>query len=215
MSRARPLPPEYQRFVSEFIIDDNATRAYLAAYPGSSYVTANSEGPRLAVKPRIKQEIQAARNARQKRTQVRADTAIREAARLAYADPLYLFEDDGKTLRNLRDIPPDTRRAIAEIKTRRERIEKRPGDAIISCPECGHEHVAPVQQVTTYDVITYKMVPKKVGLDKLWAHLGLAQEISPLDALLSALPLVLAAQVKDALAGKKPEDGNGKTDGSS
>jgi phage terminase small subunit len=199
--RAEQLTPEQQRFVDEYVIDDNGTRAYLAAFPGSSPTNARTQACRLVAKPNIKAEIRAARDARQKRTRIRADTALREAARLAFSDPLYIFQDDGTTPRNVREIPPDTRRAIAEIKVRRERVEKRPGSIELTCPECGHLHPTDAEVRTAYELVSYKLWPKPKGLDKVFAHLGLAQEISPLDALLSALPAELAEQVRAALAG--------------
>jgi phage terminase small subunit len=201
----RPLTPEQERFVEEYIIDNNATRAYKAAYPDADYPSCRARGSALRAKVNIKAEIAARRQAQQNRTRMRADTALREAGRLAYSDPLYLFEDDGVTLRNIRAIPVDTRRAIAEIKTRRERVEKRPAGTITAdCPECGFAHDVPAEVHVTYDTIAYKLWPKPKGLDKVFAHLGLQTEITPLDALLAALPTGLAAQVRAALAGALP-----------
>lgn len=189
-----PLPPEHVRFIEEYLIDDNGTRAYKAAYPAATYQTCKVEASRLLAKPNIKREIRAARDARQRRTQIRADTALREAGRLAFSDPLYLFEDDGVTPRNIRDIPADTRRAIASVKVRREKVET---------------HTTSNRQTTkrvvvTHDIIEFKLWPKPKGLDKVFRHLGLEQEITPLDALLAALPADLAGQVRQAIAGLVP-----------
>lgn len=189
------LPPEHVRFISEYLIDDNATRAYKAAYPEAAYTTCRTNGGLLLAKSHIQAEIRAARLARQKRTLIKADNALKEAGRLAFADPLYLFEEDGITPRNMRDIPMDTRRAIAGVKVRRERVERR-----------GEETI-------TYEIVEFKMVPKQVGLDKVFKHLGLTTEITPLDALLAALPEELAGQVRQALAGLLPT--NKTSEGSS
>jgi len=194
---AKPLPPltpSEQRFVDEYLIDQNATRAYRAAFPESTYHTARTEGSRLLAKPNIRREVKAGRDAVQKRSQVSADAVVREARRLAFADPLYLFEDDGETPRNIRSIPLETRRAIAAVKVRRERTERTTAGETTTR--------------TTYDVIEYKLWPKTAGLDKLFAHLGLTQSITPLEALLAALPEELAAEVREALAGSLPGGGS-------
>lgn len=189
------------RFVGEYIIDDNATRAYKVAFPAAAYTTCRTNGSLLLAKPNVAAAVEAARLARQERTEMRADTALIEAGRLAYSDPLYLFEDDGATPRNIRDIPPDTRRAIASVKVLKERRERDDRGCDVTCPHCESEHHVPGDMTTVYQTIEYKLWPKPVGLDKVFKHLGLAQEIAPLDVLLAALSPELAAQVRAALAG--------------
>lgn len=187
----RGLTSAEELFVKEYIIDDNATRAYRAVHPDCTYVAARQQGSKWKAKPYIKIEIAAARDAQQRRTLIRADAAIREAGRLAFSDPLYLFGVDGVTPRNIRDIPADTRRAIASVKVLREhteRVTRRNGQT-------------ETEVTTTYKTIEYKLWPKPRGLDKVFRHLGLETEITPLDALLSALPPALADQVRAALAG--------------
>jgi phage terminase small subunit len=44
-------------FALEYLVDLNATQAYLRARPGVTYNTASSEGPKLLVKPRIREFI--------------------------------------------------------------------------------------------------------------------------------------------------------------
>src|SRR5262245_52857631 len=107
------------------MVDYNGTRAYHVAYPGTTYGSARTLAGKLLTNVDIKKEIAARRLARQKRTGVSADAAIEEARRIAFADPLYLFEDDGVTPRKLRDVPPETRRAVLAVKVRRERVERR------------------------------------------------------------------------------------------
>lgn len=182
------LTPAQELFCREWCVDFNATRAYRVAFPGSTYQTAKTEGPKLLAKPHIKSETSAVRSAQRKRIGVRADAVIEEARRLAFSDPIYLFEDDGVTPRGMRHIPPETRAAIASVKVRRERVER-------------HRADGDTEVVTTHEVIEFKLWPKPKGIDKLWVHLGLKTEITPLDALLAALPPGLAEQVRLALAG--------------
>jgi hypothetical protein len=150
----------------------------------------------LLAKACIKNEIAAGRRAQQARTRVSADAVIEEARRLAFSDPLYAFAEDGVTPLPINKIPPATRRVIASVKVKQERTERR----------TDRVGFVDVQVTESSRIIEYKFWPKPKGIDKLWAHLGLTQEITPLDSLLALLPAGLAAQVRAALAGDVPKD---------
>lgn len=186
--RKTPTPAE-QVFIDEYLIDYNGTRAYREAFPQSTYHTARTTSSSLLAKPYIAREIAAARKARQARTRVRADKVIRELARIAFSDIFDLFDADGR-LRAARDIPIETRKALASVKVRKEKTTTRgSGETTITEKECEVE---------------YKFWSKLDALGKLCNHLGLTTEIAPLDALLSALPHELAAAVRAELAGTVP-----------
>jgi hypothetical protein len=193
-----PLTPEQERFIDEYMIDYNGTRAYHVAYPAAAYTTCRTEASKLLAKPNIKQEISARRAVRQKRTSDTAYALINEARLIAYADPVHLFEEDGVTPRNMRAIPPETRRAIASVKVRRERVERRTIRA----------NETTVELEVRHDIIEYKLNPKKVGLDKLWLHHGLNTELPPLDVILAALPPGLGEAVRAAIAGMVSSEPN-------
>ncbi len=190
MSSKKPLTPEQQRFVDEYLVDPNGTKAYHVAYPNAPLTSCPGLASRLLRNVKVKAEIQAARKAQQNRTHIRADHALLEAARIAFFDPLHLFGPDGRTLRNIREIPFDTRRAIAGVKVRKEKTERR----------ITTSGVTTVETETTSEVVEYKIVPKSVGLDKLFGYLGLNQELPPLDKLLASLPPQFARVVREALA---------------
>ncbi len=201
MAKSKALTPSQQLFVSEYLVDRNGTRAYKKAFPQCKYGTCRVEAAKLLAKPNIREEIRAASKAQQKRTQVRADDALREAARIAFADPYYLFETDGFTLRPMHEIPIETRRVIAKMKLKVERVVplgQRNVDLI--CPSCGHQHTKSIDMVTRHETVEFRFVPKGVGLDKLFKHLGLYQEISPIESLLASFPKSLADQVREAMA---------------
>lgn len=123
MPRTEGLTPEQQRFVDEYLVDLNATHAYRRAFPGATYRTANKEGPKLRVKPGIREEIDTAITARAERTQITADRVLEASARIAFADPLELTDDDGRP-RPMRQVPPELRAALAGVKVRTGRIRR-------------------------------------------------------------------------------------------
>ena len=70
------------------------------------------------------------------------------------------------------------------------------------------------------DVLEYKFWPKPDGLEKVFRHLGLGQAITPLEALLAALPAVARDQVRALLAaalpaGDRPPGGGGRASNAS
>ena len=62
-------------------------------------------------------------------------------------------------------------------------------------------------------MIEVKFWSKTDALDKLMTHLGLAREITPLDALLASLPPAVGEQLRAALAGDVPGEGDQEGDG--
>ena len=70
------MTPKQRRFVDEYLIDGNATRAATAA--GYSSKTAEQYGHQLLKKPSVKAAIAEAELKRQKRTQINQDWVIQE-----------------------------------------------------------------------------------------------------------------------------------------
>jgi phage terminase small subunit len=79
----RGLTPKQQIFVTEYLVDFNATRAAIAA--GYSERTAGKIGSENLQKPEIKAAIAEATKARQVDTGVTADRVVAEIASLAFA----------------------------------------------------------------------------------------------------------------------------------
>ncbi len=180
-------------FAGEYLVDLNGTRAYRVAFPAASYQSARVGAAKLLSKPNIAAEIAAARRAQQRRTRITADKALRELARVGFADILDLFADDGR-LRPARQIPIETRRAIRAVKVTRERTTRR-------VTRNGKTRTT----VTVHEcVIEYKFASKLDALGKLAHYLGLSASIPPLDALLLALPPALADQIRLALTANLP-----------
>jgi hypothetical protein len=188
----RPLTPNEQRFVDEYLIDLNATRAYRTAYPAATYQSARVLAARLLAKVRIRDEIKAARAAQQNRTRVRADAVLRALAAAAFSDVGDLFDADGNPL-PARRVPLHARRALQAVRVRPERTTTR-----TTVARRGGATVTTEVTVTT-QLIEFRFADKVAALDKLCRYLGLDESIPPLDRLLEALPADLAAAVRARL----------------
>ncbi|MCU1286401.1 MAG: hypothetical protein JWO13_2751 [Acidobacteriales bacterium] len=81
---SKSLEPKQARFVEEYMLDLNATKAALRA--GYSARTANKIGSQLLGKTRIREAIAQSMEARSKRTQHSADAVIRELSYIGYAN---------------------------------------------------------------------------------------------------------------------------------
>lgn len=87
------LTAKQQRFVEEYLIDLNATRAYKAAgYSVKSDNAAAVEGHKLLRNPKIASEVQKAMDERSERTEITADMVLRRWYDLAMADPNELIQ---------------------------------------------------------------------------------------------------------------------------
>jgi phage terminase small subunit len=107
------LEPREERFVEEFIIDLSKTDAAIRA--GYSVQSAAQLGCRLYDKPGIFAHIQVALAERRRRTGINADTAIRELARIALANPAKVVAADGSLIEGASE---DDLAAIQSIKVK-------------------------------------------------------------------------------------------------
>lgn len=112
---AKALPPKQEAFVREYLIDLNAS----AAYRRAGYTSGNADvnGPRLLGNAGIQTSIQTLRKGLLDDAEITAARVILELKRLALFDPLDLFNPDG-SMKALKDIPEDARRAIGGIEIR-------------------------------------------------------------------------------------------------
>lgn len=82
------LTAKQRRFIEEYLIDLNATRAYKAAgYSVKSDNAAAVEGHKLLRNPKIAEEVQKAMEERSERTEITADMVLRRWWDIATADP--------------------------------------------------------------------------------------------------------------------------------
>jgi phage terminase small subunit len=116
MPRRRALSDRQRKFVSEYLIHLNATKAAVRA--GYSPRSAADIGHALLRRHRaVMDAVAEAMAERERRTQVTADRIVIELARIAFAD-IRSFADwgpNGVDLRPLAEISADDAPAIAEI----------------------------------------------------------------------------------------------------
>lgn len=98
------------RFIKEYLIDQNATRAAIAA--GYKEKTARQQGSRLLSDANISQAINKANEAVNSKMDLTVERVKQEIARLAYCDPAAFFNADG-SCKQMGDLDEDSRRAIA------------------------------------------------------------------------------------------------------
>ncbi len=109
------LTPKRAHFVTEYLVDLNATQAAIRA--GYSRKTAREQGCQLLRKPGIADAIAAGREALHRRSDVTADEVIRGLARIARADMRdYASWGEGRlTVKGSDALTDDQAAAISEI----------------------------------------------------------------------------------------------------
>ncbi len=113
MSALKHKEPRYFRFVEQYLIDQNATKAAILA--GFSAKTAKSMASQMLARPHIKALIQEGMDKRAVRLEISADEVLAEAYRMANSDPADCFDEQSRLLA-IRAMPIQIRRAIASIK---------------------------------------------------------------------------------------------------
>jgi phage terminase small subunit len=149
------LTPKQEMFVKEYLVDLNATQAAIRA--GYSEATAMEQGYQLLQKTSVQAKLQAALNARSRRTEITADRVLKEYARLGFFDPRKLFNDDGSP-KGIQELDDDTAAAIAGLEV--AEIYEGQGDK---------------RQFVGY-LKKYKITDKKGALDSIAKHLGMFVE---------------------------------------
>lgn len=112
------LSKEHERFVDEYLIDLNATRAYADVYPESSYESARRLGSLLLTNVDVQAAIAEAKQVRSERTHITQDRVLLEIARLAFNDPRRAFDASGNLL-PVQQWPDEVAAAVSSIKVKR------------------------------------------------------------------------------------------------
>lgn len=158
------LPPKQARFVQEYLVDLNATKA--ATRAGYSPRTANEQGARLLAKVSVRSAVEKAMENREKRTQITQDRVLQELARLAFFDLRKAFNDDG-SLKMPQDLDADTAAALAGIDTTTTNIGGDDGQVAGSLT---------TKKVKTFD--------KKGAIELCMRHLGMFNDKLQVEATL-------------------------------
>lgn len=110
------LTKKQEAFAQAAITENTLSDAYRKAYDcdGMSNKTIHEEASILADNPKVSPRIAELRDRAEKAADVTLERWMREQARIAFADPLELYNDDG-SLKPISEMSPDARAAIAAI----------------------------------------------------------------------------------------------------
>lgn len=147
-AKQKPLNDKQSRFVDEYLVDLNATKAAIRA--GYSQKTAYSQGFDLLKKPEIAAEIEKRRQLQAEKAGLTVERVLQEAMRLAFFDIRKLVGKDGHPL-PLSDLDDDTAAAIQGLDV-----------ATIGNADVG-----------IGQVLKYKIADKNSAIERLFKHLGL------------------------------------------
>jgi phage terminase small subunit len=151
MEHEKKLTPKQEQFVSEYLIDLNATQAAVRA--GFSERNASRIATQLLGKSHVGAAIAAAMKKRADENKLDADSVLKELMRLAFFDIGKAFNDDG-TMKPLHEMDEGTRRAIVGLE-------------VVAIEQDG-AFAGTLKKV--------KFADKKGALDTLAKHLGLLVE---------------------------------------
>lgn len=113
------LTEKQKRFCDEYIIDLNATRAYLAAYPATTKeATAAKSASRMLRNGKVAEYIRQRIEDRRRRTEITQDRVLLELAAIAFADVagIISWQDGRIRITNTEDVPEESRKIIAGYK---------------------------------------------------------------------------------------------------
>ena len=110
------LTDKQRKFVSEYLVDLNATQAAIRA--GYSQKTADRIGPELLGKTWVREAIEAAQKRREKRTEITQDRVVQELARIAFGNSrsVMSWTESGMRLRNSDDLTEDEAAIVSEVR---------------------------------------------------------------------------------------------------
>jgi phage terminase small subunit len=108
-----PVHQRRTRFIKEYLIDKNATRAAIAAGYGEK--GASVAATRLLKDVKIRAAIESANKRINDKLDITVERVKLELARLAFFDPLEFWNADG-TAKPLHEISEDARRAISGLE---------------------------------------------------------------------------------------------------
>jgi phage terminase small subunit len=173
---ADALTPKQQRFVEEYLIDANATKA--AQRAGYSKATAYAQGQRLLKNVEVAAALKEAMEDRGRRTQVTADKVLAELARIGFSNVEHFSAGDtGLSLAE--GAPADAMRAVSSVKRR----------VVTRSTDDGEEVDVTVE---------FRLWDKVSALEKMAKHLGILTDRVEHGATGDLIAVVLAAAKRDA-----------------
>jgi phage terminase small subunit len=117
----KALTPNTLRFVDEYLVDFNATQAYLRVFPHVKPTTASTEGCRLLGIPKVSELVAQKRAQLSARTGITAERALAHAWAIATADARELVEYLVGCCRHCHGEGFKWQRTVAEYNAEREK----------------------------------------------------------------------------------------------
>src|SRR3990167_2141955 len=115
----RPLSPKQLRFVSEYLVDLNATQSVIRA--GYSDKGASVQGFHLLANPKIQAEIASRGGTAVSKTGITPEKVLLELGRLAFSDIRVLFDENGN-LKPVKDLTDDQAAMLASVEVVRQNL---------------------------------------------------------------------------------------------
>lgn len=156
--KAKPtMNGKRRRFVEEYVVDLNATKAAIRA--GYSARTAGAIGHELLKEPEIQRAVEAQLQKVSERAEFTAADWLYEVGLIAKSDlgDIMDFSGDAVRMRPAREIPKHARRAISSVKVKRY-VEGAGEDA------------------REVEVVEFKLWSKDAALEKAGKYLGLLKD---------------------------------------
>ena len=168
-----PLTKREHSFVAEYLVDLNGAQAAIRA--GYKPKNAVSQASRLSTKANVQAALEAGYKERQNRTQVTADTTVRELSWLAHADIRTFYDEQGQLI-PIHKLPDDLAACIASVEVVRRRVVTVDG-ARVSAPAGPTVGQSSSESDRTIEVIyRIKLWNKPQALELLGRHQGLFRE---------------------------------------
>lgn len=114
--KGRGLTPAQERFAREYVVDLDAIRAALAAWPRlRNRKIASTKACQVLKVPKVAALVAELKGQQFKRLDLKGDDVLQELMRLASVDPARLFDEHGAMLQ-VHQLPEDVRRCISSIE---------------------------------------------------------------------------------------------------
>jgi phage terminase small subunit len=114
----RSLTPKQERFVSEYLVDLNATQAAIRA--GYSSKTAEQQGHQLLKKTSVASAVAELQAAHLATADVSAERVLRELASIGFSDLRAIFDEQGNLL-PVKELPDGVAPVIASVEVTKQR----------------------------------------------------------------------------------------------
>lgn len=171
--RLRKLTDKQIKFIDEYLIDLNATRAYKAAYPNvKKDETAASAAARMLRNVKVQEHLKKRQKDLQKRTEITQEAVLKELAKIAFSNGTDFAEIVNRTVVDRETHQPIIDENTGEPRTYKEVVVKATKDI----PEDKRAAIAAIKEnkygisVESYDKVkALELIGKHIGMftDKL------------------------------------------------